>query len=203
MRARAARKRLRSPRSRPGSARTRSAGARSAAEFPVADPRPQSTVKVQAGDRNSVLRETTSGSFKWSRRSPGRPASVAPARTPRSQLPKVMRGTHPLAEVAVRWARYAGDMQRLTFPRFGRVAPCLLALAWLPETCRAAPALEVAGAYVPAWLCCALGALAGTIVARAAMVVTGLALVLPLQLLVSLSMGSLLAALVWVTWIGL
>ena len=80
-------------------------------------------------------------------------------------------------------------MQRLTFSRFERLVPCLLVLAGLPSACRAAPAIEVAGAYFPAWLGCALAGVAGALVIRAAMVATGLAHVLPLQLWVSLSTG--------------
>ena len=94
-------------------------------------------------------------------------------------------------------------MQRLTLPRFERLAPCLLALACVPSACHAGPAIEVAGAYFPAWLACSLAAVSAAMLARAVMVATGLAQVLPLQLFVSLSAGSLVAALVWITWIGL
>jgi hypothetical protein len=88
-------------------------------------------------------------------------------------------------------------------PRSERIALSLLALAWLPGACRAAPSIDVAGAYFPAWLGCALAAVVGAILARAAMVATGLAQVLPLQLFVCISTGLLVGALVWIAWIGL
>ena len=88
-------------------------------------------------------------------------------------------------------------------PKLERIALSVLALAWLPGTCRGAPSIEVAGAYFPAWLACALAAVVGAILARVAMVATGLAQVLPLQLFVCISIGLLVAALVWTAWIGL
>ena len=94
-------------------------------------------------------------------------------------------------------------MHTSSSPRSRRITGHLLALAMLPAACRAAPSIDVAGAYFPAWLGCALVAVAGAIVARAAMVATGLAQVLPLQLFVCISIGLLLAALVWAAWIGL
>ena len=65
---------------------------------------------------------------------------------------------------------------------------------------RGAPSFVLFGAFFPAWMfCAALGILAG-IVARAVFVATGLAHVLPLQLLVCASIGvcaGLLAGLFW------
>ena len=94
-------------------------------------------------------------------------------------------------------------MRSLQSSRLERIAGPVLALALLPQTCRGAPSLEVAGAYFPAWLSCALVAVVGAILARVAMVASGLAQVMPLQLFVCISIGLLLAALVWVAWIGL
>ncbi len=94
-------------------------------------------------------------------------------------------------------------MRNLSMPRFDRVALSVLALAWLPVTCRGAPSIEVAGAYFPAWLGCALAAVVSAALARAAMVATGLARILPLQLLMCISIGLLVATLVWIAWIGL
>ena len=94
-------------------------------------------------------------------------------------------------------------MRSFQSSRFEWIAGPVLALAVLPGTCRGATSVEVAGAYFPAWLSCALVAVAGAILARVAMVMTGLAQVLPLQLFVCISIGLLVAALVWVAWIGL
>lgn len=94
-------------------------------------------------------------------------------------------------------------MRSLQSSRFEWIAGPVLALALLPGACRGAPSVEVAGAYFPAWLSCALVAVVGAILARAAMVATGLAEVIPLQLFVCFSIGLLVAALVWVAWIGL
>lgn len=94
-------------------------------------------------------------------------------------------------------------MRTIPLPRFDWIALPLVALALLPGSCRGAPSIEVAGAYFPAWLGCSLAAVIGAIVARVAMVATGLGRVLPFQLLVSISIGLLVAAFVWMTWIGL
>jgi hypothetical protein len=94
-------------------------------------------------------------------------------------------------------------MHNVSSPRSRRITEYILAATMLPAACRAAPSIEVAGAYFPAWLACALAAVVGAIVARTAMVVTGLAQVMPLQLFVCISIGLLVAALVWIAWIGL
>ena len=94
-------------------------------------------------------------------------------------------------------------MRSLQSSRFEWIVGPVLALALFPEACRGAPSVDVAGAYFPAWLSCALVAVVGAILARVAMVATGLAQVIPLQLFVCISIGLLLAALVWVAWIGL
>jgi len=63
--------------------------------------------------------------------------------------------------------------------------------------------MAVAGAYFPAWLACALLGVGAALVARVAMVATGLARILPLQLLVSVSIGFLCGAGAWLGWEGL
>lgn len=69
--------------------------------------------------------------------------------------------------------------------------------------CAAAPSIPVAGAYFPAWLVCSLIGVLGAIVARMVFAAAGLAHVLPLQLLVSLSVGLVCASVAWAFWIGL
>jgi len=87
--------------------------------------------------------------------------------------------------------------------RIERIARYIPTAALLPGFCGAAPSIEVAGAYFPAWLGCALVGVAGAIIARVLMVATGVAEVLPLQLLVCVSIGLLVGALAWIAWIGL
>ena len=83
-----------------------------------------------------------------------------------------------------------------------RRLPSALLLAALPAVCAGAPSVTIAGAYFPAWLVCALAGVAGTIVARAAMVASGLAQSLPLQLLVCASIGTLCGMALWLLWAG-
>ncbi len=87
-------------------------------------------------------------------------------------------------------------------PARRRGRPCALLLAALPALCAGAPSVAVAGAYFPAWLVCALAGVAGTIVARVAMVMTGLAHSLPLQLVVCGSIGTLCGMALWWLWAG-
>ncbi len=94
-------------------------------------------------------------------------------------------------------------MRNFPSSRFERIARSILALTFLPGTSQGAPSVEVAGAYFPAWLGCALIAVVGALLARAAMVTTGLAQALPFQLFVCVSIGLLVATLAWVAWIGL
>jgi YtcA family len=71
-----------------------------------------------------------------------------------------------------------------------------------PSACalQGAPSFALFGAYFPDWmLVAAIGILvAGA--ARAVMVLTGLAEVLPLQLLTCVSVGATTAILVWLIW---
>ncbi len=76
----------------------------------------------------------------------------------------------------------------------------LVAAAWPCAGCAGAPSLGVAGAYFPAWLACALIGVVAALAARVAMVATGVAQVLPLQLLVSAAVGTLCGSAAWAFW---
>jgi hypothetical protein len=65
-----------------------------------------------------------------------------------------------------------------------------------------APSYSLFGAFFPAWLFCAVIGIIGAIGARAAMVGSGLAKVLPYQLFVCASIGLIVALLVWLIWFG-
>lgn len=80
----------------------------------------------------------------------------------------------------------------------------LLASLLLPAGCGSsgAPSFSVAGAYFPGWMLCALLGVVTALVARAVLVVSGLAFVLPLQLLVCISIGCIAAFVTWLSWFG-
>ncbi len=65
-----------------------------------------------------------------------------------------------------------------------------------------APSFALAGAYFPAWMFCALLGIVAAIVARVGFVLSGLAAVLPYQLLVCTSIGVCAALLAWLLWFG-
>jgi len=65
-----------------------------------------------------------------------------------------------------------------------------------------APSFTLFGAYFPAWLLCGLIGVVGAGVARAGFVATGLAMVLPYQLLVCTAAGVIAATVVWLIWFG-
>lgn len=65
-----------------------------------------------------------------------------------------------------------------------------------------APSFSLFGAFFPAWMFCALIGIIGAILARAAMVSSGLAKFLPFQLFVCAAIGLILALLVWLIWFG-
>ena len=67
---------------------------------------------------------------------------------------------------------------------------------------RGAPSFILFGAFFPAWMLVAGIGILGAIAARIAMVTTGLAQIVPLQLLVCVSAGLTLAILVWSLWFG-
>jgi hypothetical protein len=65
-----------------------------------------------------------------------------------------------------------------------------------------APSLVLFGAFFPDWMLCAVLGIVVAIVARVAFVATGLAAVLPYQLLVCSSVGLIFALLAWLIWFG-
>ncbi|KAF0096780.1 MAG: hypothetical protein FD144_5670 [Rhodospirillaceae bacterium] len=65
-----------------------------------------------------------------------------------------------------------------------------------------APSFPVAGAYFPGWMLCALVGIVAALAARALLVVSGLALLLPFQLLVCTSIGCIAAFVAWLAWFG-
>ncbi len=66
----------------------------------------------------------------------------------------------------------------------------------------AAPSYALFGAYFPAWLLCGIIGIIGAILARFAFLATNLATVIPAQLFVCLSVGIILASLIWLVWLG-
>lgn len=68
--------------------------------------------------------------------------------------------------------------------------------------CGGAPSVTLAGAYFPAWLLCALIAVAITVIVRILMVVTGLSNHIPYQLAVCSSIGVIVALVVWQFWVA-
>jgi hypothetical protein len=67
---------------------------------------------------------------------------------------------------------------------------------------RGAPSFIFFGAFLPAWMLVAGIGILMTIIARALMVTTGLAQIVPMQLLVSVSAGLVVAIIVWALWFG-
>ena len=65
-----------------------------------------------------------------------------------------------------------------------------------------APSFNLFGAFFPGWMFCALLGVTGAILARVAMVGSGLAKILPLQLFVCASIGLIIGLLIWLTWFG-
>jgi YtcA family len=65
-----------------------------------------------------------------------------------------------------------------------------------------APSLILFGAYFPAWILCGVAGIAAAIVARIAMVMSGLSNALPLQLFVCIAVGLLVAIAAWLLWFG-
>jgi hypothetical protein len=65
-----------------------------------------------------------------------------------------------------------------------------------------APSYSLFGAFIPAWMFCALIGIFGAIAARVTMVRSGLAQVLPLQLFVCASIGLVIGLLAWLAWFG-
>lgn len=65
-----------------------------------------------------------------------------------------------------------------------------------------APAVTAFGAYVPAWLLCALIGILAAILARIGFVVTRLSDRIPAQLWVCAAIGVIVASLCWFLWAG-
>ena len=65
-----------------------------------------------------------------------------------------------------------------------------------------APSLILAGAYFPGWILCGVAGIVAAIVARIAMVMSGLSEALPLQLFVCVAVGLLVAISAWLFWFG-
>jgi len=65
---------------------------------------------------------------------------------------------------------------------------------------RGAPSFALFGAFFPSWMLLGGIGILAAIATRAALVVAGLAEVLPLQLLVCVSAGLTVAVLVWLLW---
>lgn len=68
---------------------------------------------------------------------------------------------------------------------------------------RGAPSFTLFGAYFPAWMLCAAIGIVGAIGARIMFIGSGLADILPLQLLVCASLGLSIAMGTWLFWFGL
>jgi hypothetical protein len=68
--------------------------------------------------------------------------------------------------------------------------------------CAGAPSLNFAGAYFPAWLACSIAALFAAVVARGAMVASGLSIFIPWQLLVCSAIGVMAGLLLWFLWVA-
>ena len=67
---------------------------------------------------------------------------------------------------------------------------------------RGAPSFILFGAFFPAWMLVGGIGILTALVARAVMVTTGLAQIVPMQLLVCVCAGLAMAILVWALWFG-
>jgi hypothetical protein len=67
---------------------------------------------------------------------------------------------------------------------------------------RGAPSFVIAGSYFPGWMFCALIGTVSAIAVRVGFVASGLASVLPLQLLVCSAIGLCCGLLAWLLWFG-
>jgi hypothetical protein len=65
-----------------------------------------------------------------------------------------------------------------------------------------APSYMLFGAFFPAWMLCALIGILAAVAARAVMVSSGLARILPFQLFVCASIGLIVALILWLVWFG-
>jgi hypothetical protein len=78
-----------------------------------------------------------------------------------------------------------------------RPAPSLLCILLTGCASAGAPDIELAGAYFPAWLICAVLGIIGGVVARILLVITHLAERLPHQLAVCAGLGLIVAVGTW------
>jgi YtcA family len=67
---------------------------------------------------------------------------------------------------------------------------------------RGAPSFILFGAFFPAWMLVAGIGIVLAIVTRGVLLATGLAQIVPLQLLVCVSVGLAVAILIWALWFG-
>jgi YtcA-like protein len=65
-----------------------------------------------------------------------------------------------------------------------------------------APSFSLFGAFFPGWMFCGLIGVIFAILARVAMISSGLAKILPFQLFVCASIGLIIGLLVWLVWFG-
>ena len=79
-----------------------------------------------------------------------------------------------------------------------RVAALLLGLSGCAAA--GAPSFILFGAYFPAWMLCAMLGIVGAIATRVVMVATGLSDVVPFQLFICVSIGLIIAVLLWLLW---
>ena len=97
---------------------------------------------------------------------------------------------------------YRGVMARSLKSCVNATSAMLLSCPLLGCSRSVAPSFEIAGAYFPAWMFCALFGIVAAAGARAALVAGGLASVLPYQLFVCTSIGLIFALLLWLIQFG-
>ena len=85
-------------------------------------------------------------------------------------------------------------LQRRIFPAIV-LLPAFLPLSGCADA--GAPSFSLFGAFFPAWMFCAGIGIAGAAIARAAFVGTGVAAILPYQLLVCTAVGTIIAIAAW------
>ena len=127
------------------------------------------------------------------------PAPMSSPSIPRESGQRSAASCHPDAPRGDP-APSAQPAHRLDLEQRARTA--LLLSTSLAGCSNGAPTLEVAGAFFPAWLACALVGVVAAVVTRIVCVATGLGHEFPWPLLVCASVGVITAALVWLAWVG-
>ena len=89
----------------------------------------------------------------------------------------------------------------MTVIRHPAIAYVLL-LAGCLSGCNAAPTQSILGSFFPSWMICALAGIAGTVVVRLILSVTGIERSVPAPLLVHLAMAVAIAIAVWLLWLN-